>query len=152
MRFRSRFLLVLAALAFIVPAVSAADFGVRAGRYNDIEETFVGAEVDIPVGGGFSLNPNLEYVLESEVDAGSLNLDVLYRFGRAAVRPYLGGGVGIFRVDTSLGDENTTVVNAIGGLDFNLDFLEPYVQLKYFRSLEDETEGDDVAFVVGLRF
>lgn len=152
MEFRVKAVLVCTVVLLTVPALTAADFGVRAGRYNDLEETFVGAEIDIPVGGGFSLNPNLEYVLEDRVDAGSLNVDILYRFGRASVRPYIGGGLGIFRVDTGAADSNTTVINAIGGLGFDLDFLQPYAQVKYFRSIDDDSAGDDIAIVIGLRF
>ena len=144
-----------AAVLAIVPAALGADFGVRAGRYSDAEEEFVGAEVVFDVG-IVNVNPNIEYSLADDVTAGSANLDLLFELAPASsIAPYLGAGVGLSYLDDDFGNNETDLLgNVIGGLAFKGDFLTPYVQVKYFRLLEDEGGGDrdELAFTVGLRF
>jgi hypothetical protein len=137
----------------MAPAVFAADFGVRAGRLSDAEEEFVGAEMLFDIG-RVNLNPNIEYWLVDEATAGTANLDVTFDIGGASIKPYLGAGVGLFYVDTDFGDETEILGNLIGGVSFDLDFLKPYGQVKYSRSLEDDEGGDadEIALTVGLRF
>lgn len=150
-----RYLTLAALVLVLAPAVLAADFGVRAGRYNDMDEEFVGAEVLFDIG-ALNINPNLEYSLADNVTAGSANLDVTFDILKTArVTPYLGAGVGLWYVDDDLGDNTTDVLgNLIGGVGFDLGFLKPYAQVKYFRQLEDNGGGkdDDLALTVGLRF
>jgi opacity protein-like surface antigen len=149
-----RFLSLVAVLLVLTPAVLAADFGIRAGRYNDLEEEFVGAEVLFDIG-SLNINPNIEYALSDDVTAGSINLDLTYDLGNfSRLTPYVGAGVGAFYIENDFGDDTTDVLgNLIGGVQFELDFLKPYAQVKYFRLLEDENDGaDDLAFTIGLRF
>ena len=149
-----RILSLVAVVVMVVPAVSAADFGVRAGRLSDAEEEFVGAEVLIDLG-AINLNPNVEYWLVDEVTAGTANLDVTFDILKtASVKPYLGAGIGMFYVDDDFGNETEILGNLIGGIGFDFDFLDPYAQVKYSRSLEDDEGGDndEIAFAVGLRF
>lgn len=151
MKIRSIVLLSLIALG---PALLAADFGIRAGRYNDAGEEFVGAEVLFDAG-VFNLNPNIEYSLQDDVTAGTANLDVTVDIGSfASVTPYVGAGVGLLYVDDDFGTDETEVLgNLIGGISLNLASLKPYAQLKYFRTLEDDNgESDDFAVTIGLRF
>lgn len=155
MKFRSVSLAALL-LLIIVPAASAADFGVRAGRYNDSGEKFVGAEVLLDVGRA-NLNPNIEYLLADDVTAGSVNLDLTFDITTiGSVTPYLGVGAGLAYVEDDFDNSSTEVLgNAIAGLTFNLDFLKPYAQIKYMRSFDDDNgSGDDgdLAFTIGLRF
>jgi hypothetical protein len=148
-----RFIVLMSlTLMVMTPVAFAADFGVRAGRYNDGENTFVGAEVAWDMG-RVTLNPNIEYIVDDEVDtAGTANFDVLFNFNQGAtIQPWLGAGLGVFYVDTDLGDDTDPVVNVVGGIGWNLDFLKPYAQVKYFRSLDD-SETDDIALTIGLRF
>lgn len=146
---------LIAIILVLGPAVFAADFGIRAGRYNDMDEEFVGAEMLFDLG-SININPNIEYSLADNVTAGSANFDVTFDIGQFnRVNPYLGAGVGLWYVDSDLGDNNTELLgNLIGGVSFNLDFLKPYVQVKYFKLLEDDSTGssDDLALTVGLRF
>lgn len=149
-----RLLSLFAITLVLTPAVLAADFGIRGGRYDDIGEEFVGAEMLFDIG-AININPNIEYSLADDITAGSANLDVTFDIGNfARVTPYLGAGVGLWYVDNDLGDNTTDVLgNLIGGVQFDLDFLKPYAQVKYFRLLEDENDGgDDLAFTIGLRF
>ena len=146
--------IVFLALLTIAPAVLAADFGVRAGQYRDADEEFVGAEVLIDAG-VLNVNPNIEYSLAEDITAGTANLDVTVDIGRFnSVTPYLGAGVGLLYVDDDFGEDETDVLgNLIAGVAFNFDFLKPYAQLKYFRTLEDDDgDSDDFAITVGLRF
>ena len=149
-----RYLILVAVVLFLAPALFAADFGVRAGRLSDADEEFVGAEVLFDLG-TVNLNPNIEYWLADDVTAGTANLDLTIDFGQSNIRPYIGAGVGMFYVDDDFGDNETELLgNLIGGLSFNLDFLKPYAQVKYSRSLEDDDGGDndEIALTVGLRF
>lgn len=145
---------LIAVVLLLAPAVFAADFGVRAGRLNDAEENFVGAEVLFDLG-VVNLNPNVEYWLVDDVTAGTANLDLTFDFGSSTVKPYVGAGIGLFYVDDDFsGSDTETLGNLIGGVQFNLDFLKPYAQVKLSRSLEDNDGGDndEVALTVGLRF
>jgi len=144
------FLAVAVLFAFPAPA---ADFGVRAGRLSDLEESFVGAEVLIDLG-AINLNPNIEYFLIDDITEGTANLDVTFDIIQAGkVKPYAGAGLGLLYVDTDFGDNTDVVGNLIGGITFDLDSVQPYAQIKYFRTLEDDDgDNDEVAFTVGLRF
>lgn len=149
-------ILTLCSIALLLaPLVSAADFGVRAGRYNDGDEEFVGVEAIFDVG-AVNINPNIEYSLADDITAGSANLDFTFDVvSLGNITPYIGAGVGLAYVDTNVVGTNTDIVgNLIGGVTFNLEFLEPYAQVKYFRVLEDEEgeAGDDIALTIGLRF
>jgi hypothetical protein len=149
---RSLALLVL--LVALTPALFATDFGIRAGRYDDIGHEFVGAEVVFDIG-SINVNPNLEYSLDDDITAGSANIDVTVDIGNfSRVTPYVGAGVGLWYVDSDGGDNTTDLLgNLIGGVQFDLDFLKPYAQVKYFRFIDDDEDGgDDIAFTVGLRF
>lgn len=148
-------LLAVAVISLVVltPAASAANFGVRAGMYNDADEEFVGAEFAWDAG-VLTFNPNIEYLLtDNDQTALTGNFDLLYNFGQAAWKPYVGGGVGVMYVDDDFfGDSTEGLFNVIGGIKWDLDFLQPYAQVKYFKLFDDDVEGDDIAFTVGLRF
>jgi opacity protein-like surface antigen len=142
------------ALLLVTPAGFAADFGIRAGQYRDADEEFVGAEVLIDAG-VLNINPNIEYSLADEITSGTANLDVTLALGIfSAVSPFVGAGVGLLYVDDDAGEDATDVVgNLIGGIAVDLQFLQPYAQLKYRRLLEDGgADNDDFAVTIGLRF
>ena len=150
-----RILSLAAVVLVIAPLVSAADFGIRAGRYSDGDQDFVGAELLFDVG-MLNINPNLEYLLDTgDVTAGSANLDVTFDVVNVGTfSPYVGAGVGLTYVDTDIGDTTDLVGNLIGGVTLNLATLTPYAQVKYVRLLDDSDVGDkdDIAFIIGLRF
>ena len=138
------------------PALLAADFGVRAGHYNDMDENFVGAEVLFDLG-SINVNPNIEYSLADNVTAGSANVDITVNVGKfSRVSPYVGAGVGIWYTDDNNPGGNTTDLlgNLIGGVQVDLAFLKPYAQVKYFRLIKNDggQKEDDLALTVGLRF
>lgn len=149
-----RLFTLLAAATLLAPLALAADFGVRAGRYNDAGSEFVGAEMVFDVG-AINLNPNIEYSLEDDVTAGSANLDVtvdILRVGR--IRPFVGAGVGLAYADTDFGDTTEVLGNVLGGVALDMDFLTPYAQVKWFKGFDDDDGGDDdeLALTIGLRF
>jgi opacity protein-like surface antigen len=149
-----RILSLIAVALLLAPALSAADFGVRAGRYNDGDEEFVGAEVVYDIG-AIKINPNIEYSLADDITAGTANLDVTFDVVNIGnITPYVGAGVGMSYVDDDLSTRTDVVGNIIGGVSFNFEFLKPYAQVKYFRVLDTEAgdEEDDIALTVGLRF
>jgi opacity protein-like surface antigen len=150
-----RFLSFLAVALILTPAVLAADFGVRGGRYSDIGEEFIGAEMLFDLG-AVNLNPNIEYALADDITAGSANIDLTFDIGKFShVTPYVGAGLGVWYVDDDLGDNTTDLLgNLIGGVQFDLDYLKPYAQVKYFRTIDHDDGGsaDDLAFTIGLRF
>ncbi|MGN6185211.1 MAG: hypothetical protein ACTHQM_16345 [Thermoanaerobaculia bacterium] len=152
----TRILVLLALALFAAPALFAADFGIRAGRYSDSEQKFVGAELFVPRG-AVNLNPNVEDALEDDVTAGTANLDLTFDvFSTAAVRPYVGAGVGLAYVDANGSTHTDVLGNLIGGVQLDLPSIKPYAQVKYFRVLDNGDESgdaeDDIAFTVGVRF
>ncbi|HYI13705.1 MAG TPA: hypothetical protein VEK57_31990 [Thermoanaerobaculia bacterium] len=151
----TRILALLVLVLTLVPAVSAADFGIRAGRYNDGDSDFVGAELVFDIG-AININPNVEYSLEDDVTAGSANIDLTLDVASiASITPYVGAGVGLSYLDTdALGTQSDVVGNLIGGVAFNMVSIKPYAQVKYVRLLdnEDDVDDSDIALIVGLRF
>ena len=153
-----RTLALIALVLAVSPSLFAADFGIRAGQYNELDaedNQFVGAELLFDLG-AVNINPNVEYLLADDVTAGSANIDLTVDVGRfSRVTPYVGAGVGLWYVDDDFGGNTTDLLgNLIGGVQFDFDFLKPYAQVKYFRVLQDDdgNEGDDLAFTIGLRF
>lgn len=145
-------LVVMVSLLFVAATTSAQDFGVRYARTLDGERNVVG--VDLKLGSGsWSFNPSLEYWLDSPT-ALLLNGDVNYNFNPRGVNPFLGAGVGVARFEDIDGfedvDETQFLANVNGGIEFRTGTLTPYVQARYFRFLEDES--DDIALIFGLRF
>lgn len=152
----ARFAALAALVLLLVPSAFAADFGLRAGRMNDSDVDFVGAEVLIDVG-FLNLNPNVEYMLEDDVTSGSLNLDFTFDVATfARVTPFIGAGVGLAYVDDNIGGDQTDLLgNLIGGVQLNLSAVKPYAQVKYIALLDDENgnaDDDELALIIGVRF
>lgn len=149
-----RILTLVSIALLLAPMASAGDFGVRAGRFNDGDEEFVGAEALFDVG-VVNINPNIEYWLIDDVTAGTANIDLTFDvFNIGNVTPYVGAGLGLAYLDDDIGTETEVLGNVIGGVSFNFEFLKPYAQVKYFRVLENEggEADDDIALTIGLRF
>jgi opacity protein-like surface antigen len=153
---QTRFLALIALVFAVTPVLSAADFGIRAGRYNDSDQEFVGAELVFDLG-AINFNPNIEYVLEDDTTAGTANLDVTFDVANISrVTPYVGAGVGYAYAEVGdAGAETDIVGNLIGGVHFNFDSLKPYAQVKYFKVLDNDNNignDDEIALTIGLRF
>jgi hypothetical protein len=166
---RSRFLLFAAVVLLSTTSAYAIDFGVRYGQVSDADEDFVGVELAMPIG-AFTFNPSFEYWLIDEepgleADVWTVNADFNYNFNRGGtINPYLGLGAGYSQLDATASgiefSDDEFLGNANAGLEFRLmETLNPYVQVRYFRSFnsddnefEEGEENDDIAFMVGLRF
>lgn len=154
----TRILSLFAVVFLLAPSVFAADFGVRAGRYNEAGTEFVGAELAFDLG-AITINPNIEYLLEDDATAGTANIDVTLDVASiASVTPYVGAGLGYAYSEVGDQSAETNIVgNLIGGVAFNFATLRPYAQVKYFRSFDDDENGgdgddDELALTIGLRF
>lgn len=144
-------LVVTVCLVFVAATASAQEFGVRYARTLDGERNVVG--VDLKLGrGAWSFNPSIEYWLDTPT-AFLLNADVNYNFNPGGVNPFIGVGAGVARFEDILDfeeDETEYLANVNGGVEFRTGTLTPYVQARYFRFFEDES--DDIAVILGLRF
>jgi opacity protein-like surface antigen len=154
----TRFLILILLVLTLSPVALAGQFGVRAGHYDDSDQNFVGVDLLVDLG-AVNLNPNIEYSLQDDVTAGSANIDFTWNiFTRGGIEPYVGAGVGLtYADDERINQTDTDLVgNLFGGVAFNLRPVKPYVQLKYFRVLENEAGNqnnkDDFGFAVGVRF
>lgn len=151
-----RFFSLIVVALLLAPMLSAADFGLRAGRYNDGDEEFVGAEVLFDVG-AININPNIEYLLQDDGTAGTANLDITFDVASIGnLTPFVGAGVGMAYHDNELETRTDIVGNLIGGVSWNLEVVKPYAQVKYFRVLDKDDDGgeteDDIALMIGVRF
>ena len=83
----SRLMSVLFVLSIVaVPQVFAAEIGVRAGRYNDAEDEFVGVEAAF--GNQFQVVPNIEYILtDDDSTALTANLEGCSRTVGLSIAP-----------------------------------------------------------------
>lgn len=151
-----RFFLVVAVVC-IAQAAFAIDFGIHYGQFDDIDDDYIGAEVVFPFGRNLTFIPSLDYVLADQVDAWLVHADVNYNFNRdATVNPYMGLGVGVFRVDFNVDgasfDDTDEIFSANGGVEFRaFETLRPYLQVRYFQSFS-ESESNDFGIQLGVRF
>lgn len=147
-----RLFLVLAVVC-LAQGAFAIDFGLRYGQFDDIDDDFIGAELVFPFGRTLTFNPSLEYILADEVDAYLVHADVNYNFNRdATVNPYVGLGVGLFHVDSVLGDANDEIFSVNGGVEVRaFETLRPYLQVRYFQAFS-ESEVNDFGIMLGVRF
>lgn len=126
-------------------------FGVRLGVYTDVEELFLGAEMNAPIAKRVYVNPNLEYVL---IDGGTfmtINFDAHYDFPTTSpLNIWAGGGLAVVYVnpDGPINSQTDPGLNLLFGLGFPTGSSAlPYVQGKALL-------GDQNDFVLGfgLRF
>ncbi len=125
-------------------------FGVRGGYYTDVEEPFLGAEVLVPVAHRLYFNPNVEYVFVENGSYWTFNADFHYDFvvDRRAFL-WLGGGLGVVRVDPEGADNGETdaAANFLGGIGFRTGSVIPYFQAKLIAK-----SGTEFVVAFGLRF
>jgi hypothetical protein len=147
----SLFSLAALALGAAAPSVAAADFGVRAGYYFDVEEPFVGAELLARVAPRLYFNPNVEYVLVGEgLSYLTFNGDFHYDFPtRGSNFIWAGAGLGLIRVDPEGPDNSDTdpALNLLAGVGWRTGGVIPYVQGKVIIN-----GGNEFVLAFGLRF
>jgi hypothetical protein len=137
-------------LFLALPAVLPADdFSLRAGAYLDAEAAFVGAEYRLRITPELKLAPNLEWVFPENATYFAMSMDLHWDFKtKSRVKPWLGGGLGIYVVDPegSGGSDTDVGANFVAGLGLKGELM-PYVQLKVVVKGDTET-----VLAFGIRF
>lgn len=143
---RARFLFATTLTLLATAAESQTLFGARVGAYTEQEDLFVGGEVLTPLGSGFYLNPNVEWVFADRAKQATFNFDLHYDFAtRSFATFWVGGGLGILYYEPDGPAEGSTDAgaNALFGVAFRQGGVIPYVQAKLILS-------DDTEFVAGF--
>ncbi len=148
--------LFIASILFSISTNSAyaqeyTTFGVRMGIYTDVEDLFLGAEMNVPIGKFVYFNPNLEYILIDRGTFMTFNFDFHYDFPTSSpVYIWAGGGPAVVYVnpDGPIDSETDLGLNLLFGLGFPTgNSLIPYVQGKALLG-----DRDDFVLGFGLRF
>jgi hypothetical protein len=130
---------------------SGQSVGIRAGRYTEIKEFFIGGELLSRVSGSLYFNPNLEYVFVENRTYMTFNLDFHYDFTTdSPIFFWLGAGLGILYSNPEGPPEADVDLapNLLFGVGIKTQSpLTPYFQGKFI--LADKNE---FVLVVGLRF
>lgn len=144
----------LAAISSPVPAAAQVDLDLRAGRYADTEEAFIGAGILTGVTGNWYFNPNVEYVFVDPGSLWTLNGDFHYDFAHSGNWSiWAGGGPALLFRDLEdrrgrrVDSETDFGANLLIGAGLNRGAVRPYGQFKVI--LADETEA---VVALGLRF
>jgi hypothetical protein len=141
--------LLLALLAGNADADSL--FGGRIGLYTHPDQPYFGVEAVLPVGHGFAVNPNAEYVRLGDVQELTFNADVQYEFpikGRAL--GWAGAGLGLLSSHPDGPAEPNTkdgVANLFLGIGLDTGIGMPYVTVKYITK-----KSPQFLLGVGMRF
>lgn len=125
--------------------------GIRAGRYMDTEEFFIGGELLSRIAGNLFFNPNVEYVFLDNVTYMTFNLDFHYDFyTNSPLFFWLGSGLGVLYANPDGPAESDTDIgaNLLFGIGIDtVSTLTPYFQVKYILA-----DNDEIVLGVGLRF
>lgn len=142
-------------LAILITTIAlpafAADFGIRAGRYLDTEETFAGIELAVPLSERVVFDPNVEYVFFDGATLLTANADFHFLFSRGRAVPWVGAGAALIYTAIDDGGDSTTRagLNLLAGLGVRAGSLMPYLQVKWVRASE---EREELVAAAGLRF
>lgn len=143
---------LLVALTPTAPA-QAADFGVRAGVYEDANEAFVGVELLLTLSDPWFFNPNIEYVFVDNGDLITINADFHYDFDvQAPIFVWAGGGPALLVSDRDRpgrDDDGDTELgaNLLVGVGWQAGPVVPYFQAKVI--LADDSQA---VLAFGVRF
>lgn len=143
---------VVAGSCLLAPPAGADDlkFGLRGGYYTKVEEPFVGAELLVRIAHRFYFNPNIEYVFVSSGSYVTYNADFHYDLGvDSRTYVWLGGGLGVVRVDPEGPDNSSTdaAANFFGGVGVRAGSVIPFFQAKVIAK-----SGTEFVLAFGVRF
>ena len=153
--------LVLALFLIPMTAEAQTSIGVKGGLdVGDVEEPYVGADVRFAIGDApIRINPMFNYYFAPEgVTQWSAGANALFDFADADAdfQPYVGAGVQLFStsVDTPLGDFSTSDfgVTGVGGAEFNLDGIRPFVQAELGIIFAEDDSGTLLGLGGGVLF
>lgn len=143
------------ALLLLVPSSARAQLGAGLNvQYGtDAEEFQIGGELHIPIPSvaGFTFVPNLEVYLQDEPSVLVFNGDFHYAPSvspQASIRPYIGLGLALTRVEFDRRDNTEAGINIKGGINFRTTgSLVPFFQAEYRAG-----DYDDISIGGGIRF
>jgi hypothetical protein len=157
MRFQGSIYLVLTAatLLLLAPAPAArADVstGLRGGLSVNPDQFLIGGQLEFaPIAKQLYVVPSGEAGFGDDLFTLSFNGDLQYRFrAHSDVKPYAGGGLSLYFVDSDFGGSDTQLgVNILGGIYFGRNSRKPmFIDAKV--GLTDEVP--DWKFVFGVTF
>jgi len=145
-------IVLIAALLFAGSGLAMGQsVGIRAGRYTDLEDYFLGGELLSRISHNLYFNPNVEYVFVNNGTYLTFNLDFHYDFYTSSpLFFWLGAGLGIlYNNPEGPMDSNTDLgANLLFGLGIRTESsLTPYVQGKFILA-----DRDEFVIAIGLRF
>lgn len=108
-----------------LPTIASADFGwgPRLGVTVDPDQPHFGAHFDLGyLADQLRFQPSFELGLDDDYTLAAFNFDVAYIFGYGSSgwSPYIGGGPGLFLVDTDFGDDTEAGLSMLGGIEHQL--------------------------------
>jgi hypothetical protein len=155
MRFQSSVYLVLtAAILLLLAPAARADVatGLRGGLSVDPDQFLFGGHLEFaPIADQLYVVPSGEAGFGDHLFTLSFNGDLQYRFKvHSDVRPYAGGGLAMYFVDSDFGGSDTQLgVNALGGIYFGRNSRKPmFIDAKL--GISDEVPS--WKFVFGVTF
>ena len=147
--FAATILLLFASASAARADVSA---GVRGGLSVDPDQVLFGGHLEFPrIADRLYVVPSAEAGFGDDLFTLSFNGDLQYRFKvRSEVRPYAGGGLSLYFVDSDFGGSDTQLgVNILGGIFFGRRASRPmFIEAKV--GLTDEMP--DWKFLFGVTF
>lgn len=137
---------LLAALVAATPAAAQrAHIGPHVGYNFDLDEAFLGAQLQLPVTRTLELYPSFDYYL---VDGGKLlgfNADLK---ARALGGPlYFGGGLNVLRASAGGSSSSDTGFSLFGGFETRYGVTHPYVEA---RGLFHDNTSLQLAFGINI--
>jgi hypothetical protein len=130
----------LALGAALLPLTAAraerSTLGPHVGFNFDVDDPFIGFEGRFDVGdigttAIVQINPSVSYYFTDYIDLLNFSLNVPFEFKvrGSVLRPFVAPGLGIWHRNNGRSDTDLAL-NLIGGLLFDVDAVEPFVQLR----------------------
>ena len=145
-------LAIACAFAFVaLPALADQSQGVNlsAGQYLDIHQPYLNIGYTMPIGHGWSLEPNAENIFVNSGSMFSFNVDGRYLLSPSAPNPmYIGAGFGVIRRNQAVNSTNSAV-NLLWGIDFD-GYQGPFTP--FVRAKAVFANNSDIAVSFGLHF
>lgn len=145
-------LAIASVFAFVaLPAFADQSQGVNlsAGQYLDIHDPYLNVGYTMPIGHGWSLEPNAEYIFVNSGSMFSFNVDGRYLLTPSSPNPmYVGAGFGVIRRNQAVNSTNSAV-NLMWGVDFDA-YQGPFTPFVRIKSVF--ANNSDIAVSFGLHF
>jgi hypothetical protein len=140
-------------VALLATGATAGDslFGGRVGLYTHRDQPYFGLEAVVPIGGGFAVNPNAEYVRLGDTQEFTFNADLQYEVPfRRRFLGWAGAGLGLLSSHPDGPGEPSTkdgVANLFLGIGLDTGIGMPYLTAKYVTKKDPQ-----FLIALGMRF